>query len=424
MNNIGKRTIWGVTLLFLVSIGLELLYPALARAALSVTVKNETGYDLAEVKYVQEVGNAKILAARTGQLSNGASYTFSLKDSGTYRIYASLIMDRKKAYAKGNANNLEDGGRYTLTLMKVMLGQGGKGMNFINKSEFEAIGAKVGGVEAETEKSAHVISTYFGFEDKPSIRDIECCDLCKEEGHDCGFYSGTKGKISFRMTLQSKGIIHNCICFVAVRKKASESRQSGQGITSNDMNLIKGGAEEGVFAQKNFAITNDKSFEPLTSCQTRCSSVLDIEISERKGHMNIIGTGKSVFQFCKSEMNMFCYGAKHKWVGRSSYAGYVFDSDKKDPLQFMSTEEGYVYVKGKGTITLPDGSVVQLPPPRMMKSEKEYKLEQKTEDKTISKNSPPKEDTSCEENCRRMFERGDLKKGLGIEECIKKLCND
>lgn len=129
------RFLLGFSLLFIV-LGVE---SPPAEAALSVTVKNETGYDLSEVKYVQETGNAKVLSGQTRQLANNRSHTFNLKRSGAYRVYASFIMGGRKVYAKGNANNLQDGGRYTLTLMKVVVSQGGTGLNFIDQGEFDAI---------------------------------------------------------------------------------------------------------------------------------------------------------------------------------------------------------------------------------------------------------------------------------------------
>ncbi len=62
------------------------------------------------------------------------------------------------------------------------------------------------------------------------------------------------------------------------------------------------------------------------------------------------------------EFVVWCYGAKHTWIGTLTYAGYTFASDENTPLQFMvSEDQGYVYVDGKGTVTFPDGSVVTLP---------------------------------------------------------------
>ncbi len=136
--NIVKKSILGITLMcFLMGLG-EIL-PSMAEAALSVLLKNETGYDLEEVKYVQEVGGTKSLVGQAQNLSNGGTHTFTFKESGVYRVYASFTRSGGKVYAKGNGNNLRDGGQYSLTLKKVVFAEGGTGLNFINRSEFEAI---------------------------------------------------------------------------------------------------------------------------------------------------------------------------------------------------------------------------------------------------------------------------------------------
>jgi hypothetical protein len=58
---------------------------------------------------------------------------------------------------------------------------------------------------------------------------------------------------------------------------------------------------------------------------------------------------------------IFCWGAKHTWIGTLTYEGYTFASDAKDPLQFQVDEnKGYVYIHGSGTVTQPDKSVVAL----------------------------------------------------------------
>lgn len=134
-----RTMMFGSTLLFCFLMGVVGMFPSLTEASLHITVHNETGYDLSEVKYVQEMGNVKSLAGRTQQLANGGSHTFDLNHEGAYRIYASFIMSGKKVYAKGNANNLQDGGRYTLTLQKVVFSQHGASLNFIGQSEFDAI---------------------------------------------------------------------------------------------------------------------------------------------------------------------------------------------------------------------------------------------------------------------------------------------
>jgi hypothetical protein len=58
---------------------------------------------------------------------------------------------------------------------------------------------------------------------------------------------------------------------------------------------------------------------------------------------------------------LWCYSAKHTWIGTLTYAGYVFESSENEPLQFIVTSDGYKYVSGNGTVTSPDGSVTTLP---------------------------------------------------------------
>lgn len=130
---LGYWIVFSLTLIFLASSLQQ------AEADFSVVVKNETGYDLSEIKYVKEMGEVKSLIGQARQITNGGSCKFVLKNEGYYRVYASLVMGAKKVYAKGNANNLQDGGRYTLTLTKVVISKEGTNLNFIDQSEFDAI---------------------------------------------------------------------------------------------------------------------------------------------------------------------------------------------------------------------------------------------------------------------------------------------
>lgn len=58
---------------------------------------------------------------------------------------------------------------------------------------------------------------------------------------------------------------------------------------------------------------------------------------------------------------LWCWGAKHTWLGTLTYAGYTFVSGKTAPLQFTVTaDRGYLHTGGKGTVTLPNGSTVTL----------------------------------------------------------------
>ena len=138
INRVLKKC-FGSVPIALLALWLAVVFPPAAEAALKVTVINQTGYDLIEVKYVQEKGANKSLVGMTRQLVNGGSHTFDLSKAGAYRVYASFIMGGKKIYAKGNANKLQDGGRYSLTLKKVVFNKDGTGLNFIDQSEFDAI---------------------------------------------------------------------------------------------------------------------------------------------------------------------------------------------------------------------------------------------------------------------------------------------
>ncbi len=103
-----------------------------------------------------------------------------------------------------------------------------------------------------------------------------------------------------------------------------------------------------------FAI-QDKAFEAdyKGACET------DAKI------MAVHGTSFSVkgsVSIRDGRFTLWCYGAKHTWIGKLTYAGYTFASDANDPLQFVVDQyKGYAYVKGKGTVTFPDGTTVTLP---------------------------------------------------------------
>ena len=58
----------------------------------------------------------------------------------------------------------------------------------------------------------------------------------------------------------------------------------------------------------------------------------------------------------------WCNGTIHVWKGKVTYEGYTFESSTDDPLQFaVDKDKGYRYVEGKGTVTTPEGKVVELP---------------------------------------------------------------
>ena len=66
--------------------------------------------------------------------------------------------------------------------------------------------------------------------------------------------------------------------------------------------------------------------------------------------------------FRNSRIVVWGYGARHQWEGKLTFKGYTFDSSAEDPLVFQLVRNGgYQYVKGKGTVTFPNGKSVHLP---------------------------------------------------------------
>jgi hypothetical protein len=55
-------------------------------------------------------------------------------------------------------------------------------------------------------------------------------------------------------------------------------------------------------------------------------------------------------------------GSIYTFFGTVRLLKHVFSSDTEDPLVFkLVMEKGFVYVKGKGKVTLPDGKVLTVP---------------------------------------------------------------
>lgn len=89
---------------------------------------------------------------------------------------------------------------------------------------------------------------------------------------------------------------------------------------------------------------------------------VEIEILSAKGSSLEFQVTSGSVTIKKGRIVIFCYEAKHTWIGTLTYAGYTFTSDKDNPLQFQVTKnQGYVYIKGKGSVKTPDGTVVELP---------------------------------------------------------------
>ena len=105
---------------------------------------------------------------------------------------------------------------------------------------------------------------------------------------------------------------------------------------------------------KAFAI-QDKKFEGY---QQECGT--DVNITAIDGDSFAVSGG--TLAYINGSWVVFCWGARHTWIGTLTYAGYTFSSDEKDPLQFMfDRDRGYVYVGGTGSVTLPDKTIVMFP---------------------------------------------------------------
>jgi hypothetical protein len=105
---------------------------------------------------------------------------------------------------------------------------------------------------------------------------------------------------------------------------------------------------------KFFALT-DSAFEAnyKDTCET------DVTITAVQGTSFTV---KGKISMRNSQWVLWCYGAKHTWIGTLTYAGFTFTSDAADPLQFVIDQKrGYVYLGGKGSVTAPDGTVTKLP---------------------------------------------------------------
>jgi hypothetical protein len=104
-------------------------------------------------------------------------------------------------------------------------------------------------------------------------------------------------------------------------------------------------------------VITDKKFQAdvLENCKT------DIAITGSTGDTLRIKVQSGTLSIRNGKFAVWCYGAKHTWISTVSYSGHTFSSDADEPLQFVvDKDKGYVHVAGKGTVTLPDGTVVEL----------------------------------------------------------------
>ena len=62
------------------------------------------------------------------------------------------------------------------------------------------------------------------------------------------------------------------------------------------------------------------------------------------------------------KQHMWAHGVTHVWIGKCSVGDYVFVGSRISPLTFrVDKDKGYVYLKGRGAVTTPDGKSTTLP---------------------------------------------------------------
>jgi hypothetical protein len=61
--------------------------------------------------------------------------------------------------------------------------------------------------------------------------------------------------------------------------------------------------------------------------------------------------------------NLDYEGSEYTFIGKVKLLNYTFESDEKEPLVLVLVKDkGFVYVKGKGTVTTPKGDKINLGP--------------------------------------------------------------
>jgi hypothetical protein len=86
-----------------------------------------------------------------------------------------------------------------------------------------------------------------------------------------------------------------------------------------------------------------------------------IEIRNVKDGSFSVGVRAGGLPIRNSRMTIWCEGIEHVWLGKLTYEKHTFDSSINDPLRFLLVADGYKYVGGTGTVTLPDGTNVTFP---------------------------------------------------------------
>jgi hypothetical protein len=112
-----------------------------------------------------------------------------------------------------------------------------------------------------------------------------------------------------------------------------------------------------------FAIQGKEFEGEFDSHKIYCTNPVNAEIHlGSNGELYFLVGGQMQIPLRGSGFVLWCYGAEHTWIDKATYAGYTFASDKDNPLLFrVDKNAGYLYISGKGIVTMPDGKKVTLP---------------------------------------------------------------
>jgi hypothetical protein len=134
MTKVDRRWVWVAACVLVGAVG----WAANGEAASTVTVKNETGYNLHTVKYVRAESAAKVLVGQTN-LPQGGTHPFRLTVPGGHVVYIAFQRNGRPVYAKGTVYNIADSVRAILTLKQVIFREDGKGITEVSKVEFDGL---------------------------------------------------------------------------------------------------------------------------------------------------------------------------------------------------------------------------------------------------------------------------------------------
>ena len=186
--------------------------------------------------------------------------------------------------------------------------------------------------------------------------------LLARYGSEPSRYSYTKGDpFKVEETVRQYSAIRITLHKVAGGNYPTHSASSAQFDKAAE---VKGGGAQAREAAQDipaepFAIEDDRLFD--SSVPGMCST--DTKMESKKGEYLVLAGG--YVERINGKFRLWCNGAKHTWIGKNEDiegAIAIIDSDKDDPLQFrVDRNKGYVYVKGTGVVTMPDGRSVKLP---------------------------------------------------------------